>query len=109
MILAPILHFDLCFGGEGGMPGLSHALVPELRSPRGGRLDIFYFCLSLEKKCARLFDARKRQEKLDMQISEASPVYNLKKNKKLLTASSGPFENIPQPNATLPTTALVLW
>ena len=43
------LHFDLCFGGEGGMPGLSHALVPA-RSPRGGRLDgFYYFCLSFRR------------------------------------------------------------
>ena len=28
------LHFDLCFGGEGGMPGLSHALVPAQESKR---------------------------------------------------------------------------
>ena len=28
------LHFDLCFGGEGGMPGLSHALVPAQESNR---------------------------------------------------------------------------
>ena len=28
------LHFDLCFGGEGGMLGLSHALVPAQESKR---------------------------------------------------------------------------
>ena len=28
------LHFDLCFGGEAGMPGLSHALVPAQESKR---------------------------------------------------------------------------
>ena len=28
------LHFDLGFGGEGGMPGLSHALVPAQESKR---------------------------------------------------------------------------
>ena len=35
------LHFDLCFGGEGGMPGLSHALVPAQESKRWsfGRFD----------------------------------------------------------------------
>ena len=37
----------------------------QLRGPRGGRLDGFYFCLSFRKA---YFWARKSQEKLDTQI-----------------------------------------
>ena len=54
-----LLHFDLCFGGEGGMPGLSHALVPAQESKRWsfGRL------LLLPVIQKGLFWARKSQEK----------------------------------------------
>ena len=42
------LHFDLCFGGEGGCRAC-HMHLCQLRSPRGGRLDGFYFCLSFRR------------------------------------------------------------
>ena len=57
------LHFDLCFG-EGGCR-VCHMHLCQLRSPRGGRLDGFYFCLSFRRV---YFWARKSQEKLDTQI-----------------------------------------
>ena len=45
------------------MPGHMH--LCQLRSPRGGRLDGFYFCLSFRRV---YFWAQKSQEKLDTQI-----------------------------------------
>ena len=56
-------------GGKGGCRAC-HMHLCQLRSPRGGRLDIFCFCLSFRRV---YFWARKRQEKLDTQI-RASPV-----------------------------------
>ena len=55
--------------GKGGCRAC-HMHLCQLRSPRGGRLDGFYFCLSFRRLC---FWARKSQEKLDTQI-RASPV-----------------------------------
>ena len=69
MILLQHLHFDLCFEGKGGCRAC-HMHLCQLRSPRGGRLDGFYFCLSFRRV---YFWARKSQEKLDTQI-RASPV-----------------------------------
>ena len=63
------MSLDLCFGGEGGCRAC-HMHFCQLRSPRGGRLDGFYFCLSFRRV---YFWARKSQEKLDTQI-RASPV-----------------------------------
>ena len=70
MILCSICTLIFVSGGKGGCRAC-HMHVCQLRSPRGGRLDGFYFCLSFrrDQKQARqegplYFWARKSQEKL---------------------------------------------
>ena len=69
MILCSICTLIFVSGGKGGCRAC-HMHLCQLRSPRGGRLDGFYFCLSFRRV---YFWARKSQEKLDTQI-RASPV-----------------------------------
>ena len=69
MILCSICTLIFVSGGEGGCRAC-HMHLCQLRSPRGGRLDGFHFCLSFRRV---YFWARKSQEKLDTQI-RASPV-----------------------------------
>ena len=69
MILCSISTLIFVSGGKGGCRAC-HMHLCQLRSPRGGRLDGFYFCLSFRRV---YFWARKSQEKLDTQI-RASPV-----------------------------------
>ena len=68
-ILCSICTLIFVSGGKGGCLAC-HMHWCQLRSPRGGRLDGFYFCLSFRRV---YFWARKSQEKLDTQI-RASPV-----------------------------------
>ena len=69
MILCSICTLIFVSGGKGGFRAC-HMHLCQLRSPRGGRLDGFYFCLSFRRV---YFWARKSQEKLRTQI-RASPV-----------------------------------
>ena len=69
MILCSICTLIFVSGGK-GVCRACHMHLCQLRSPRGGRLDGFYFCLSFRRV---YFWARKSQEKLDTQI-RASPV-----------------------------------
>ena len=69
MILCSICTLIFVSGGKGGCRAC-HMHLCQLRSPRGGRLDGFYFCLSFRRV---YFWARKSQEKLRTQI-RASPV-----------------------------------
>ena len=69
MILWSICTLIFLSGGKGGCRAC-HMHLCQLRSPRGGRLDGFYFCLSFRRV---YFWALKSQEKLDTQI-RASPV-----------------------------------
>ena len=74
MILCSICTLIFVSGGKGGCAAC-HMHLCQLKSPRGGRLDGFYFCLSFRRV---YFWARKSQEKLDTQI-RASPVTQAQK------------------------------
>ena len=69
MIFCRICTLIFVSGGKGGCRAC-HMHLCQLKSPRGGRLDGFYFCLSFRRV---YFWARKSQKKLDTQI-RAFPV-----------------------------------
>ena len=69
MILCSICTLIFVSGGRGRCRAC-HMHLCQLRSPRGGRLDSFYFCVSFRRV---YFWARKRQAKLETQI-RTSPV-----------------------------------
>ena len=88
MILCSICTLIFVLGGKGGCRAC-HMHLCQLRGPRGGRLDDFYFCLSFRRA---YFWARKSQEKLDTQI-RASPVILLSRSlyrSHVLTTFLGP-------------------